>query len=129
MRLLILILSYLIFNQSIEVCVHEPNSDPIEEQIASNMSDVESCDNISDNKKHCCSSVTSDKDSKDHGKKHKHCNSDLCKCISCVKVFLTDARVYIVLEEKNTILKGDINQSISIHSFDFNLRLIHPPRV
>ena len=126
MRLVILILSFLIFNQSIEVCVHEPKSDPIEEQVASNKSEVESCDIKSDNKKNCCSS---NKDNNDHSKKHKHCNSDLCKCISCVKVFLTDSRVNIVLEEKNIILKDDINQSISFHSFDFNLRLIHPPRV
>lgn len=125
MRIVALILSFMIFHQSMDVCAHDLGRAAMEHH-QDNDNSIQS----SDQKTHCCAAKTQKEDHEKNDKNdHKHCNGDFCKCISCIKVFLTDTSVSIDLKLTNVILDTKVNQFVSVHSFDFNPNLKHPPRV
>lgn len=124
-RIVALILSFLILHQSLEVCVHDIEHEDIAQSESACMETPSN-----DQQSHCCASKGQNQhDDDDQEKNHHHCNGDFCKCITCIKVFLTDNRVNIEITPDNVILQTDINQLVAVYSFDFNPRLIHPPRV
>ncbi len=124
-RIVAFILSFLIFHQSMGICVHDLQHDDIEQAESVN-NDTPTCDQQS----HCCAAKNQDQHDDDNQEtNHHHCNGDFCKCITCIKVFLTDSRVNIEIAPDNVILQTDINQFVAVYSFEFNSRLIHPPQV
>ncbi|MBP6446047.1 MAG: hypothetical protein KA341_04530 [Saprospiraceae bacterium] len=125
MKIVALILSFIIFHQSLSVCALK---------LLPSQSSKESlgCSIEHDNNapvKNCCSKLHKKEGKDQKEKKHKGCCGDNCKCLTCAKIFLHTLEYYSIKESENTIYKENNNMPVLFHSFDFHLSLTNPPQV
>ncbi|HRO07656.1 MAG TPA: hypothetical protein PK047_02240 [Saprospiraceae bacterium] len=125
MRIIALILSFFIFHQSLDVCAHDLKQVPAKDIQTVPSSTISNYEHKND----CCSALKQhDQHNSDKEDNHKHCNGDFCKCMTCIKVYLSDSRVRFELNFKSSFLNEDINQTVFYHSYDFYTKLVHPPK-
>lgn len=119
MRILAVILSLVIFVQSLAVCGPHFNI-PVREEVRLSEPEKKSCHAES---KKCCHSKKQDTEEKS---KKNHCGQD-CKCFCCVKVFFLNQE--ITMQNYHTPIHFEKNQKpVFIHSFDFHQDVTNPPR-
>ncbi|MBK8348937.1 MAG: hypothetical protein IPL08_15505 [Saprospiraceae bacterium] len=120
MKIVALILSLLIFCQSLSVCGptfyrHQVNSKGSECKIedAGKSTPVKGCCSKKDNKQ----------------KDKKGCCGDNCQCITCAKVCLnTFLFTKITISEPNTFTKK-VLFPVLVHSYDFHPSISYPPNL
>lgn len=124
MKYLALILSIIIFHQSLSVCAPD-----VVKHLRKNTKVSCSVDNENSSfvgQKHsCCKSSKNDtnEDQKDD------CCGDNCKCLSCLKVFTPDWSAKTI--ELQSISKAMIQRTILpvlCHSYDFHKAIKNPPK-
>ncbi len=125
MKLFSLILSIVVFFQSLSVCGPRFSHSVSEGKDNTCTIDYSKKSPV----KSCCSKLQQKHDKDTQDKNQKGCCGDDCKCLTCAKVFLNtlpyfDFPVVIVelLVERNI-------KPIRFHSFDFHPSLIQPPQV
>lgn len=123
MRVFAVILSLIIFCQSLSVCgpkiLHPIEKDNVCSINYSQKAPIKSC----------CTKLhkNQSKDTKD--KKQKGCCGDNCKCITCAKVYLNHLPYFKLTFLDTTFFVERNIKPIWYHSFDFHPSLIHPPQV
>lgn len=123
MRVVALILSLIIFFQSLSVCGPKLNILKEKEKVCT----IDYKQNTP--VKSCCSKISKNlgKDTKD--KKQKGCCGDDCKCITCAKVYLNHLPAFTITYFETSVFVERNIKPICYHSFDFHPSLIHPPQV
>lgn len=125
MKIVALILSFIIFHQSLSVCGPKM-------LLTQTGKESTECNLVLDNDapvKSCCSKLHKKEGKEQKEKKNKGCCGDACKCLTCAKVFLHTLKYYSFKESENTIYHEKNNRPVLFHSFDFHLSLTNPPQV
>lgn len=123
MKFLALILSIVIFSQSLSVCgppvAHRQKMLPVKECKIDLLG-------LKSNKTHSCCSK---KDKTSHDKEKKDCCGENCKCFCCAKVCIDSLYFYKTLESDLSVFAEQNIPAIKVHSFDFHPSISYPPQV
>jgi hypothetical protein len=123
MKHLALILSFIIFSQSLSVCgpsiAHNPKREIISD-CKVNFTDLKNSKTHS-----CCSKI--DKPAQKEEK--KDCCGDDCTCFCCVKVFINSLDCYKTSDSDLSPVAEKNISAIRVHSFDFHPSISYPPQV
>lgn len=131
MRIVALILSFLIFHQSMSFCTHHT-------AVQSEMTESRSCTmdmaddvkiDIDSSKKSCCEFKSKHIEKDNNEDTEKGCCGDNCRCFTCVNVIFQILNSELQSELAPIVVGEDINQLVFVHSYDYYDSKINPPRV
>lgn len=124
MKILSIILSLIIFCQSLSVCgdivCHKTNSKEKNSCTIDN-----SAQKCTEEKISCCDK----KDKEEHNDKKKDCCGDHCTCFCCVKIIISKPLFYKTTESVSDNYTKAIVIQFTAHSFDFHPSISGPPKV
>jgi len=123
MKVLALILSFIIFSQSLSVC--GPSIAHIQKPLLVKECTVDTS-SLKNNKAHSCCSK---KDKLSHDDEKKDCCGDNCKCFCCAKVCINSLYYYKTAELDLSIFSEKNIPAIKVNSFDFHPSISYPPQV
>lgn len=123
MKYLALILSFIIFSQSLSVCGPSIAHNRKPELISHCKVDFT---HLKNSKTHSCCNK---KDKPTDNKEKKDCCGDDCKCFCCIKVFITSLDYYKTSEVDLAPVAENSIPAIKVHSFDFHPSISYPPQV
>lgn len=123
MKILTLILSFIIFSQSLSVCgpsISHPQTPLVLKECKIDISGL-----INENDHSCCIK----KDQSCQEDENKDCCGDDCKCFCCIKVCLNNFYYYKTAASDLSVFTEKNNTFIGVHSFDFHPSISYPPQV
>ncbi len=118
MRILALILSIIIFHQSLSVCGPRLNMHANQKAQTECKSDKPT--------KSCCAKNEQKQD--DH-KDQDGCCGDNCKCLTCAKVFLNNIPTTDIKWSEEIEITNRVIYPLFTHSYDFHPSIAYPPNV
>jgi hypothetical protein len=122
MKVVALILSIIVFSQSLSVCGPTFGQRPHKEE-AKNCK-MDDADQTAAKKVSCCSKKTERKH--DHQEKDDCCG-DNCKCFTCSKVLLNTTYRVEIEGIHNSIKTENTIEPVLVKSFDFHPSIAYPP--
>ncbi len=123
MKYIALILSFILFNQSLTVCTPSVIMSANSQKEATCIS--KEAFNKNGDSKSCCEKKT---DSSEHQSHDDGCCDDGCKCLCCVKAFVIRIDSDDQKAIENKIIIDRVISPILFNSFDFHQTIITPPK-
>jgi hypothetical protein len=141
MKVLAVILSLLIFGQSLSVCGPEiahrdhDHSMAVPEGCKAEIHQPQDVCNAnlnthnSERNPSCCKSIQHENtDHKDHSDEENDCCGDACHCFCCAKVLLSHLPYGVNMPDELPDFSGDPSVVITVNSFDFRPSISNPPQ-
>jgi len=128
MRILVVILSILLFAQSFALCSgnFERMKNLFETAAVCTMNYSATTSSAS-TKKSCCQSAKMTEDSSKTPA--KGCCGDDCRCFSCVKVFNLTLHTFRLSEIQEEKYAQKVMTPVNVHSYDYHASISYPPQV
>lgn len=122
MKVVALILSFIVFSQSLSVC--GPTIGHGQHKEETKNCKMDNADQSATKKVSCCSK----KAEKNHDHQEKDdCCGDNCKCFTCAKVLLNPSYRVEIQALQNVIRTENTIEPVLVKSFDFHPSIAYPP--